>query len=97
MVRIQNRERIQGFERRRLCRVANIAEQTCFVGNMATLQLRFDDGDWPSGKALGSGPRIGGSNPSSPARENAFESLILSQDKSIRISHYFYLILAIAI
>ncbi len=25
-------------------------------------------GDWPSGKALGSGPRIGGSNPSSPAR-----------------------------
>ena len=24
-------------------------------------------GDWPSGKALGSGPRIGGSNPSSPA------------------------------
>jgi hypothetical protein len=142
MVRIQNRERIHGFERRRLCRVANIAERTCFVGNMATLQLRFDDGewpsgkapgsgpsirgescrwqlarqpslenlisktklrarqrwvesqklkiricslwlilvgDWPSGKALGSGPRIGGSNPSSPARENAFESLIPSQ------------------
>jgi hypothetical protein len=25
-------------------------------------------GDWPSGKALGSGPRIGGSNPSSPAK-----------------------------
>jgi hypothetical protein len=25
------------------------------------------DGEWPSGKALGSGPRIGGSNPSSPA------------------------------
>jgi hypothetical protein len=24
-------------------------------------------GEWPSGKALGSGPRIGGSNPSSPA------------------------------
>jgi hypothetical protein len=27
----------------------------------------YDDGEWPSGKALGSGPRIGGSNPSSPA------------------------------
>ena len=25
-------------------------------------------GDWPSGKATGSGPVIGGSNPSSPAR-----------------------------
>ncbi len=24
-------------------------------------------GEWPSGKALGSGPRIGGSSPSSPA------------------------------
>ena len=24
-------------------------------------------GDWPSGKAMGSGPMIGGSNPSSPA------------------------------
>jgi hypothetical protein len=27
-------------------------------------------GDWPSGKALGSGPRIGGSNPSSPAKQD---------------------------
>ncbi len=27
-------------------------------------------GDWPSGKAAGSGPVIGGSNPSSPAKEN---------------------------
>jgi hypothetical protein len=27
------------------------------------------NGDWPSGKALGSGPRIGGSNPSSPAKK----------------------------
>lgn len=26
-------------------------------------------GEWPSGKALGSGPRIGGSNPSSPAKQ----------------------------
>lgn len=25
-------------------------------------------GDWPSGKATGSGPVIGGSNPSSPAK-----------------------------
>jgi hypothetical protein len=25
-------------------------------------------GDWPSGKAPGSGPGIGGSNPSSPAK-----------------------------
>ena len=25
-------------------------------------------GDWPSGKAAGSGPVIGGSNPSSPAK-----------------------------
>ena len=25
-------------------------------------------GDWPSGKAPGSGPVIGGSNPSSPAK-----------------------------
>jgi hypothetical protein len=25
-------------------------------------------GDWPSGKAPGSGPEIGGSNPSSPAK-----------------------------
>jgi hypothetical protein len=28
-----------------------------------------DGGEWPSGKALGSGPRIGGSNPSSPAMQ----------------------------
>jgi hypothetical protein len=70
MVRIQNRERIHGFERRRLCRVANIAERTCFVGNMATLQLRFDDGEWPSGKAPGSGPGIRG-----------FESLFPSHEK----------------
>ena len=27
-------------------------------------------GDWPSGKATGSGPVIGGSNPSSPAKES---------------------------
>ena len=27
-------------------------------------------GDWPSGKAPGSGPVIGGSNPSSPAMKN---------------------------
>ena len=26
-------------------------------------------GDWPSGKAAGSGPVIGGSNPSSPAKQ----------------------------
>jgi hypothetical protein len=26
-----------------------------------------NNGDWPSGKAPGSGPVIGGSNPSSPA------------------------------
>ncbi len=32
-----------------------------FIYNRAVI------GDWPSGKALGSGPRIGGSNPSSPA------------------------------
>lgn len=31
------------------------------------------DGDWPSGKALGSGPRIGGSNPSSPAMKKAVD------------------------
>ena len=28
------------------------------------------DGDWPSGKATGSGPVIGGSNPSSPAKKS---------------------------
>lgn len=35
----------------------------------ATIPLVFTNiGDWPSGKATGSGPVIGGSNPSSPAR-----------------------------
>lgn len=29
--------------------------------------LAVNTGDWPSGKAPGSGPDIGGSNPSSPA------------------------------
>ena len=51
MVFYQNRERIRDFERRRLCKVVGIAEQTCFVGSITTLQLRFDDGTWPSGKA----------------------------------------------
>ena len=32
----------------------------------------MDAGDWPSGKATGSGPVIGGSNPSSPASLNKF-------------------------
>jgi hypothetical protein len=57
---IQNRERIRDFERRRLCNVASNAEQTCFVGITVTLQLHFDDGEWPSGKAPGSGPGIRG-------------------------------------
>jgi hypothetical protein len=30
-------------------------------------------GDWPSGKAPGSGPVIGGSNPSSPAKKLMFK------------------------
>jgi tRNA (guanine37-N1)-methyltransferase len=30
--------------------------------------LEYPTGDWPSGKAPGSGPVIGGSNPSSPAK-----------------------------
>jgi hypothetical protein len=50
--------RIRDFERRRLCGVVNTAEQTCFVGSMATAQLHFDDGTWPSGKAPGFGPGI---------------------------------------
>jgi hypothetical protein len=67
---IQKCGRIRIFKRKRFCRVANNAGQTCFVGITATLQLHFDDGDWPSGKAPGSGPDIGGSNPSSPAMKN---------------------------
>lgn len=31
--------------------------------------LNAANGDWPSGKAPGSGPVIGGSNPSSPAKK----------------------------
>jgi hypothetical protein len=68
---LQNCERIHNFERRKLCKVADSAEQTCFVGATATLQLRFDDGMWPSGKAPGFGPGIRG-----------FESLHPSHDKT---------------
>lgn len=35
-------------------------------------------GDWPSGKATGSGPVIGGSNPSSPAKHKHYRTLALS-------------------
>ena len=31
------------------------------------MRISKNDGEWPSGKAMGSGPMIGGSNPSSPA------------------------------
>ena len=31
-------------------------------------------GDWPSGKATGSGPVIGGSNPSSPAKHKHIDN-----------------------
>ena len=33
----------------------------------------LNTGDWPSGKATGSGPVIGGSNPSSPAKHSILE------------------------
>lgn len=33
--------------------------------------VHTSNGDWPSGKAPGSGPEIGGSNPSSPANKKA--------------------------
>ena len=36
------------------------------------------NGDWPSGKALGSGPRIGGSNPSSPAKHKHYRTPFLN-------------------
>ncbi len=57
-----------GFERRRLRGVASAVGQTCFAGSAAKAQLHFDDGTWPSGKALGSGPSIVGSNPTVPAK-----------------------------
>jgi hypothetical protein len=46
---------------------------------MLTAQLRCDDdGDWPSGKALGSGPRIGvrtagGSSPGNLLLKTCFQ------------------------
>ena len=51
--------------------------ETCFTEIVTTIPfeplapLRYNQsyiGDWPSGKATGSGPVIGGSNPSSPAK-----------------------------
>jgi hypothetical protein len=85
-------ERIRKTERRRLGEVANIAEQTCFVGNMAATPLHFDDGDWPSGKAVDSGSTIGGSNPSSPARRKAFESLIPAKYKHYGLVPFCFMI-----
>ena len=38
----------------------------CKIGRRS-IDVGFDDGDWPSGKAVDSGSMIGGSNPSSPA------------------------------
>jgi len=69
----QNREGIRGFERKKLCGVANFAEQIYFVGGIATTQLHFDDRASPSGKAPVFGTGIRG-----------FESLRPSQNKKIR-------------
>lgn len=60
-----------------MLRASRDSAETCFTEIVTTIPfeplapLRYNQsyiGDWPSGKATGSGPVIGGSNPSSPAK-----------------------------
>ena len=43
---------------------------TQIINNRTPYRVKYNlyTGDWPSGKAMGSGSIIGGSNPSSPAK-----------------------------
>ena len=52
------------------CGVAECDSSPRFEPPTSVIIQMFNDGEWPSGKALGSGPRIGGSSPSSPAKDS---------------------------
>ncbi len=49
--------------------IGQVVSGACHLAQKGTEIERHIIGDWPSGKAAGSGPAIGGSNPSSPANK----------------------------